>query len=123
MSKEYILVAGTAAVPLIGISLIKRRAGALGSAPWAHAAPPSNSTAAPNATQADDRQNLLAAVHTHSVVASIPSLPRVGFRSGQQMIPPVRNHTTLQRRVKHLVAMAAYKNKQLSRNCDAPMPG
>ena len=77
MSKENSLVARFAAVPVIGMILIKRRAGALGSAaacPWAHAALPGNSNAAPSdVAKTDDRQHFFAAARKEPVFPGIPS--------------------------------------------------
>src|SRR5271169_6948400 len=75
MSKENSLVLGLAWVPLIGMILIRRRAGALGSAAacfWAHAALPRSSRAAATAIiKPDDRQNFLAAMHREPLLVRI----------------------------------------------------
>src|SRR5215472_14700811 len=75
MSKENIWVLGLPAVPLIGIILIRRRAGGSpGVCAWAaHAAFPRSSAAAPAATAQTNDRHLPVAVHGEPLLARIPS--------------------------------------------------
>src|SRR6202008_1010656 len=72
LPKENILVARFPAVPLIGMVLIRRTAGAFGSGACAHAAFRRHSTAAhSSAVQSIARKELLASVHKRSGLATI----------------------------------------------------
>src|SRR6516225_3333246 len=76
MSKENIWVAGFAAVPLIGMILISRRAGEFGSLAacfCVHAALPRSSAAAPTAAAQVNDRHLPVGVHREPLLARIPS--------------------------------------------------
>jgi hypothetical protein len=98
MSKEYNLVDGLPAVPLIGIVAISLRAGELAAFPWVHTALPRSSGAAANAAAISDvRQKLAAALPG----ATIDILPRIGFSAGLQTIPTGEDLITLWIYVNH----------------------
>src|SRR6516162_10057093 len=75
MSKEYSLVLGLAAVPLIGMSLSRRSA--CGGSPVSSCAqatlPDDSRPAATAAVKTDDRHNFLAAALREPLLARIPS--------------------------------------------------
>src|SRR6516162_2367661 len=92
MSKENIWVLGFPAVPLIGMILIRRRAGALGSSAagfCAHVAVPRSSAAAPTATARVNDRHLPVGVHREPLLSRIPSSHALVSDSDSRSYHPV----------------------------------
>ena len=88
------LVEGLAAVPLIGMMLIRRSAaaGSLVSSDWAHDAFPSNNEPAAAVVKTDARQNFLATVHREPLLTRIPSSHALVSDPDSRRYRPVRDH-------------------------------